>query len=666
MIRPADEVVSGAARADRPFMALTRSADFGEHAMAGPDGNEAPSPESGDEELEDRLEAIRETGLSAAADPGMDRFARLVAEIIGVPVSLVSLLEPGRQIFPGMIGLDDPWAAARETPLTHSLCRHVVSTRAPLILDDVRTDERTRDSLAIRDMGVVGYAGMPLTDSDGHVLGSLCAIDTRPRQWTRREQALLEDLAAACSAELRLRVVSRQRERARREADDLAGRYRGALNRSQLLLRAAGALAEANGLAEVREQVRDLVTSELQPSYVGLILAEGGTLRRLVDATDDAAVEVDHETYRLDAAWPSARAARENHTVVVNDDGDLERNYGAEALAAYRRTGLATTVSVPLPGTVIPLGVLVLGWDHVHEIDIIEQALLASLAGYIARAVERALFIDNRVNASRQMQQALLTELPEVGGLELAAVYRPAALTDLVGGDWYDAYPLPTAQDGGDPSDGPVCLAVCVGDITGHDLEAATLMGQVRSMLRQADLDHPGQGPTRAVTAMEHANGALDIGASGTLVHAHLRRLRPGDPDGGPDGGAGAWELTWTNAGHPPPLLLTPDGTVHRLDEHDMLFHPALGEPERTEHVRVLPAGTVLLLYTDGLVEDRGNDIYAAVERTSALLAASAGRPLHQLLAEVAQQIAGPSPADDIALFALRVHPPARQPAVRL
>ena len=649
-------------------MALTRSADFGEQAMAEPDRNEARSPDAGDEELEERLEAIRETGLSAAADPGMDRFARLVAEIIGVPVSLVSLVEPGRQIFPGMIGLDDPWAAARETPLTHSLCQHVVSTRAPLILDDVRTDDLTRDSLAISDLGVVGYAGMPLTDSDGHVLGSLCAIDTRARQWTRRERALLEDLAAACSAELRLRVVSRQRERARREADDLAGRYRGALNRSQLLLRAAGALAEANGLAEVREQVRDLVTSDLQPSYVGLVLAEGDILRRLVDATDDVAVEVDHETYRLDSAWPSARAARENHTVIVNDEGDLERNYGAEALAAYRKTGLGTAVSVPLPGTVFPLGVLVLGWDHVHEIDIIEQALLASLAGYTARAVERALFIDNRVNASRQMQQALLTELPEVGGLELAAVYRPAAETDLVGGDWYDAYPLPTARDGGGPADGPVCLAVSVGDITGHDLQAATLMGQVRSMLRQADLDHPGQGPTRAVTAMEHANKALDIGASGTLVHAHLRHLPAGGPDGGPDRGAdaGAWELTWTNTGHPPPLLLTPDGAVHRLDDHDILFHPALGEPGRTEHVRVLPAGTVLLLYTDGLVEDRGNDIYAAVDRTSALLAARAGRPLHQVLAEIAQEIAGPSPADDIALFALRVHPPARQPAVRL
>jgi serine phosphatase RsbU (regulator of sigma subunit) len=643
-------------------MAPARAADFGEQAMAEAGRNEARSPDAGDEEVDERLEAIRETGLSAAADPGMDRFARLVAEIIGVPVSLVSLVEPGRQIFPGMIGLDDPWAAARETPLTHSLCQHVVSTRAPLILDDVRNDDRTRDSLAIMDLGVVGYAGMPLTDSDGHVLGSLCAIDTRPRQWTQREQALLEDLAAACSAELRLRVVSRQRERARREADDLAGRYRGALNRSQLLLRAAGALAEANGLAEVREQVRDLVTSDLQPSYVGLVLAEGDILRRLVDATDEVAVEVDHETYRLDSAWPSARATRENHTVVVNDEGDLERDYGAEALAAYRKTGLGTAVSVPLPGTVIPLGVLVLGWDHVHEIDIIEQALLASLAGYTARAVERALFLDNRVNASRQMQQALLTELPEVGGLELAAVYRPAAETDLVGGDWYDAYPLSSALDGGDISGSPARVAVSVGDITGHDLHAATLMGQVRSMLRQADLDHPGQGPTRVVTAMEHANRALDIGASGTLVHAHLRPLPPGDPDGG----AGAWELTWTNAGHPPPLLLTPDGAVHRLDEHDILFHPALGEPERTEHVRVLPAGTVLLLYTDGLVEDRGNDIYAAVDRTSALLAARAGRPLHQMLAEVAQKIAGPSPADDIALFALRVHPPARRPAVRL
>lgn len=145
-------------------------------------------------EDEGRVGALRETGLSAASDAGMERFARLAAELVGVPVALVSLVESARQVFPGMVGLADPWAESRQTPLTHSLCQHVVAEGQPLVLTDAREDARTCASLAIPDLGVVGYAGMPLTDGDGHVLGSLCAIDTEPRQWTQQELVLLEDL----------------------------------------------------------------------------------------------------------------------------------------------------------------------------------------------------------------------------------------------------------------------------------------------------------------------------------------------------------------------------------------------------------------------------------------------------------------------------------------
>ncbi|CAM5563387.1 SpoIIE family protein phosphatase [Streptomyces californicus] len=483
----------------------------------------------------------------------MERFARLAAEL-GLPVSLVSLVEPARQVFPGMVGLPGPWAESRQTPLTHSLCRHVVAEGRPLVLTDAREDARTVTSLAIPDLGVVGYAGMPLTDSDGHVLGSLCAIDTEPRRWSERELGLLEDLAAACSAELRLRIVSRQRQDAMDKAETITRRYRGALDRSQLLLSAADALADTTGLAEVRQTVRDLVTSDLKPVYVGLALVENdsaGRLRRLIDETGGAPMEREYETYDLDSGWPTARAARENRTITVTDEAELRQDYAPEAVEAFNSLGLASAVCVPLPGTVIPLGTLVLGWDEAHEIDIVEQALLRALAGYTARAVERALFVENRVSAARQMQRAMLTDLPEVEGVELAALYRPAAETDLVGADWYHAYPLPPADQGGDDSPGSGRTGGLDRDITGHDLDAATLMGQVRSMLRQADLDHPGGGPARTVTAFEHANTRLNLGAtaapSSTPICAPALRR-----------GKANWELTWTNAGHPPPLIATP------------------------------------------------------------------------------------------------------------
>ncbi|MDJ1645296.1 GAF domain-containing SpoIIE family protein phosphatase [Streptomyces pakalii] len=580
----------------------------------------------------------------------MERFARLVGTVVGVPVALVSLVEPSRQVFPGMLGLAEPWAGRRETPLTHSLCQHVVAEGRPLVLTDAREDARTCDSLAIPDLGVVGYAGMPLTDADGHVLGSLCAIDTRPREWTGPELELLEDLAAACSAELRLRIVSLQREAARGEAATSAGRYRLSLERSQLLLRAADALADTTGLAEVSETVRHLVTGDLKPVYVGLVLVEGvrqDRLRRLVDARGSAPMEREHESYGLDAGWPTARAARENRTITVSDEAELARDYSPEAVAAFNSLGLRSAVCVPLPGTVIPLGTLVLGWDDAHEIDIVEQALLAALAGYTARAVERALFVDSRVTVARQMQEAMLTDLPEVPGIELGALYRAAATSDLVGGDWYDAYRLPTASQGGDDSTTADELAVSIGDITGHDMHAATLMGQVRSMLRQADLDHPGGGPARAVTAVEHANTRLSIGASGTLIHAHLR------PCPAPDDAS--WELRWTNAGHPPALVASPGVPVRRLDEHGTLFHPWLTAFAREEYRDLLPPGSVVLFYTDGLVERAGTDMDEAIDLAGRYLAEHAGQPLSEVLETITDRVSGDGSGDDIALLALRI-----------
>ncbi|MEA5360969.1 GAF domain-containing SpoIIE family protein phosphatase [Amycolatopsis sp., V23-08] len=593
----------------------------------------------GDEEI--RLAALRDTGLSAVPDPGMERFARLTAGVLGVPLALVSLVESDRQVLPGLAG---PWAGTRSAPLTHALSRHVVLSREPLILTDTRDDERRRADTAA---GVASYAGMPLTDTDGHVLGSLDAIDTRPRAWTGTELSYLADLAAACSAELRLRIVSRRSSQAHQRADQLAAQARTALSRSELLLRAAEDLGGTSGLAEVRRQVRDLVTSDLKPSYVGLVLVEGRRLRRLVDVDHEAAAAMEntYEHYGVDDDWPTARAARDNTTIVIQGAGDLVAGgYTDDAVAAWHDLGLHTAICVPLPGTHIPLGTLVIGWDTDHDLGVVERAVVTALAGYAARAVERAQFLEDRISAAHRLQQAMLTELPEITGLDTAALYRPAAEQDLVGGDWYDAYLLPGAGDGGEDSAAPATVAISIGDITGHNLEAATLMGQWRSMLRQADLDHPGAGPARVVSALEHANRALGINASGTLIHAHLRPAEEG-----------SWQLTWTTAGHPLPLLCQPDGTVEELEAGDVMLFPRTAFQDRTEQRIILRPGALLLCYTDGLVDQRGRDVNAGITRTGELLSAFRRRPLPAVLDTIADKVGGSNPEDDIALLVIRV-----------
>ncbi|MGY1771867.1 PP2C family protein-serine/threonine phosphatase [Blastococcus sp. SYSU D00813] len=152
--------------------------------------------------------------VSEASDEAFERFVRLVRLQLGVPVALVSLVTATEQVFPGAAGLPEPWATTRRTPLSHSFCQHVVASARPLVVRDARVHPLVADNLAVPELGVVAYAGMPLTDVDGRVVGSLCAIDTRPRTWTDADLAVLADLAGACSDALRLRIMEARAVRA--------------------------------------------------------------------------------------------------------------------------------------------------------------------------------------------------------------------------------------------------------------------------------------------------------------------------------------------------------------------------------------------------------------------------------------------------------------------
>src|SRR4051812_33849530 len=147
-----------------------------------------------------RLRSLQRVCVGAEPDEAFDRFASLVKRLLDVPVALVSLVDDERQFFPGQVGLAEPWDTKRETPLTHSFCQHVVMEGEAKVFPDARIYAQVRDNLAIPELGVVAYAGMPLTDGDGRTLGSLCAIDTRPRAWTKAELEVLRDLAEACSS----------------------------------------------------------------------------------------------------------------------------------------------------------------------------------------------------------------------------------------------------------------------------------------------------------------------------------------------------------------------------------------------------------------------------------------------------------------------------------
>ena len=169
----------------------------------------------------ERLKLLRELELTAKGNETIyDRLTELASRIIGAPISLMSMVASDRQVFKSAFGLQG-WAAEDgETPLSHSFCQYVVTTNKPMVVSDARNDDLLKDNLAIRDLNVIGYLGIPITLMDGQRLGSFCVIDNEPRDWAYVEIALMQELAEILIREIDLKA--RTRLAPEEHADDLA------------------------------------------------------------------------------------------------------------------------------------------------------------------------------------------------------------------------------------------------------------------------------------------------------------------------------------------------------------------------------------------------------------------------------------------------------------
>ncbi|MEA2312038.1 MAG: two-component system, sensor histidine kinase [Solirubrobacteraceae bacterium] len=175
--------------------------------------------------LSDRRQvaALREMGLlTDTPEEAYDRFTRLAASIIDVPITLFTVITEDTQFFRSQYGLAEPLATTRETPISHSFCQYVVLSSAPLEVMDAREHPTVRGNPAIEELQVIAYLGVPLITRAGETLGSLCAIDHEPREWTQRDRSVLKDLAAATVTEVELRRVTK-------EAVELAEKLEAAL-----------------------------------------------------------------------------------------------------------------------------------------------------------------------------------------------------------------------------------------------------------------------------------------------------------------------------------------------------------------------------------------------------------------------------------------------------
>jgi len=290
-----------------------------------------------------------------------------------------------------------------------------------------------------------------------------------------------------------------------------------------------------------------------------------------------------------------------------------------------------SVLSTPLLVDERPIGVLALARDAERPgFTDTDVAVVEEFARRLAHGLATAdTFAREHAIAETLQRSVLPGTLPSISQLDLAVCYLPATEGADVGGDWYDAFPLDGNRVG-----------LVIGDVTGHSIGSASIMGQVRSMLRAYAIDHPDPG--EVLTRTNSALTRLLPEALATAVYAVL------DPATG--------ELVYANAGHLPPLVATGAGQVDYLDEAVGRMLGASPEPAFTTGCRRLPTGTVLLNYTDGLIENGHRDLTDGLEELAGVMRRSAALTAEQICDAVRDALLGTDVRDDdVCLLAVRL-----------
>ncbi|MEU3186142.1 SpoIIE family protein phosphatase [Streptomyces sp. NPDC006923] len=418
---------------------------------------------------------------------------------------------------------------------------------------------------------------------------------------------------------------------------------------SELTLALVSTLEAEEGLARL---VRLLVPRLADAAVIDLIVDRGRVRRtawthRDPDRVPAGVLEADPPVYGDTSAAALAQVLRGGPTQQLSAPfGGVQARHAPGARPETADAlGLATTAMltgldavraliVPLRLRSSTLGALTLTRGAAGPpFSDADRVLAEEVARRTALGLDNARLHAQQSDIAATLQRALLTDLPLVPAVELAAHYRPAERAAEVGGDWYDAFRLP----GGD-------LALVVGDVTGHDIQAAARMSELRNMLRALAVDRPEEDPGGILERLDRAQAHLELADSATAVLARLHTSENG-----------VRRLTWSTAGHPPPLLITADGRARYLTEaHAMLIglRPRVSRPTATTE---LPPGATLLLYTDGLIESRTQDIDTGLTRLRRYAAAHHTDPLDRLCVDLAGTLG--DTRDDITLIAVRVPP---------
>ncbi|MHB1583320.1 MAG: SpoIIE family protein phosphatase [Acidimicrobiales bacterium] len=509
--------------------------------------------------------------------------------------------------------------------------RWVVEHGEPLWVTDLEAEERFLTDAARGD-GFRSACAFPVTYR-GACLGVVKMLSTRRRQ---QDPELVELMGAVSGhvGEL-LHALEQAAER-----EQLVSDLREARRSQEFLLRASRVLSEASDYRQTVERLADVAVPVLADVCLIDIRNEHGAMERMAarhaDPARQALVDRLRHYYAPDPAGthPSAavmRSGQSSWSATMSDEFLAKTSRDEEHLALLKELGFTSYMTVPLEAGGGLLGTVTLvsagSGRRFSEKDLVGAE---ELAMQVASVVERARLHDREQQISHTLQRSLLpNRLPELDGWSLAARYLPTTEGAEVGGDWYDVIPLDRRT-----------AAVVVGDVEGHDMEAASVMGRLRHALWLVMSEERSPGP-----ALDRLNRfLLDSGDASGVERIATVLVATID--------LGSAEMAVASAGHLPPLVVGGDGA----EQIELRPGPPLGVPEaRYRHQSVELGDRCVVLFTDGLVERAGQSLDAGLDRLREVTEAASGLPPDRLADHLLAEMfhGGPS-ADDVAMLAAR------------
>ncbi|UOY00613.1 SpoIIE family protein phosphatase [Blastococcus sp. PRF04-17] len=481
----------------------------------------------------------------------------------------------------------------------------------------------------------------PVLDGSGELVsyvGVQTDVTERVRVEREREAAFAAEQAARHEAELARAIAEQARADAERAQED-AERAQGRL---ALMAEATSTLIATLDMSELLDRLAALCVPLLADWVYLTLLDDYGDVRTAV-ARHREGHEADlqeftaHHVMHLPDVSPSRRSMTTSQPVLL---AELTPEVIAEAITspvareAFARMGGSSVLTVPMVARRRTRGAMALVRTSAQRPFTRDDVGLAEeLAARAALAIDNVRLYQREHSVADTLQRSLLPELPDIPGIEAAAHYVSASSAADVGGDFYDLLALP---------DGSIGLVV--GDVVGHDVAAAAAMGHLRGLLRACLWDAEDADPGTVLGRVDRLVQGLRVASLATMVY--VRAVRPDQP-------GESWRVHAASAGHPPMLLRQPDGDVRVLDEVGGLLVGVDATRHRESIDLVVPTGTTLLAYTDGLIEFPGRDMDAGIrELCERIAAAPVGAGPRELCdAAVSGAL---DHRDDVALIALR------------